>query len=176
MDPARLLALFLVFAPLSLLSVGGGQGVVADIQRQTVHVHGWMNDAAFVDLFALSRLAPGPGSLLATLIGWRVAGWAGALIASIGIFGPSSLLVFGLARLWERRRGARWQLAVEQGLAPVAAGMILAAGVVLLRSAEGGWLAWAVALGSTLALLFTRLSPFLLLGAGAAIFLGVWSG
>ncbi|PKU24547.1 chromate transporter [Telmatospirillum siberiense] len=166
-----LIQLLLVFVPLSFLSVGGGQSVIADMHRQSVTVYGWMNDAQFLNLFALSRMAPGPGSLLAALIGWQVQGWAGAATAAAGIFVPSSLLVYGLAKLWARYRGARWQMAVEIGLAPVAAGMILATSCVLLRSTEGGWLAWAVALLSTALLLFTRLSPFVLLGGGALAFL-----
>jgi chromate transporter len=133
-----------------------------------------MTDGQFLALFALSRMAPGPDSLLASLIGWEVRGWAGAVVASVGIFLPSSVLVYGLARLWARYRGAPWQRAVEHGLAPVAAGMILAAAGVLLRSAEGGWLAWAVALASAAVLLATRLSLFILLGAGALAFLLFW--
>lgn len=171
MNENPLLQLLLVFVPLSFLTVGGGQSVIADIHRQSVAVHGWMTDQQFLSLFALSRLAPGPGSLLASLVGWQVRGWAGAIVASLGIFAPSSFLVYGLARLWARTRGAPWQRAVERGLAPVAAGMILATVFVLLTSAEGGWLAWAVALGSGAALLATRISPFILLAIGAAAFL-----
>ncbi|KGM30112.1 chromate transporter, partial [Inquilinus limosus] len=74
-------------------------------------------------------------------------------------------------RLWARYRGAPWQRAVETGLAPVAAGMVLAASFSLLQAAEGGVLAWAMAGISCLSLLFTRVSPFLLLGAGAVLFL-----
>lgn len=171
MDEAPLLQLLLLFVPLSFLSVGGGQGVIADIHRQVVSVHGWMSDAQFLNLFALSRMAPGPGSLLAALIGWQVQGWLGAFAAAGGIFVPSSILVYGLARIWVRYRGAKWQIAVERGLAPVAAGMILAASFVLLAASEGGWLAWSVALGSAVVLYFTRLSPFILLATGALSFL-----
>src|SRR5260370_458497 len=74
-----LLALAAVFAPLSLATIGGGQAVVADIQRQVVGVHHWMTAAQFLDAFAISRMAPGPGSLLVTLIGWDRAGFLGAI-------------------------------------------------------------------------------------------------
>jgi chromate transporter len=157
-----LLRLLIVFVPLSFLSVGGGQSIIADIHRQSVGVYGWMTDARFLDLFGLSRMTPGPGSLLVTLVGWQAAGWAGALVATAAIFVPSSLLVYGLARLWARYRGAPWQRAVEAGLA---------ASFTLLQAAEGGVLAWAMAAIACLALLFTRVSPFLLLGAGAVLFL-----
>ena len=137
MRPHLLLALAAVFAPLSLATIGGGQSVLSEIHRQAVTEHGWLTEQGFLTLFALSRLAPGPGSLLVTLIGWAVAGWAGALVASVAIFVPSSLLLYGLARLWARHRGARWQVAIERGLAPVAAGLILAAALTVAGGGAG---------------------------------------
>jgi chromate transporter len=166
-----LVQLVRVFAPLSFLSVGGGQSIISGIHGQVVSVHHWMSNVQFLNLFALSRMAPGPGTLLVTLIGWQVGGWAGAILASAAIFIPSSLLVYLLAKLWEKQRGAPWQRAVEVGLAPIAAGMILASSFILLRPAEGGPLAWIVALGSCVLLLWTKISPFLLMAAGAIVFL-----
>ena len=166
-----LLSLFAMFAPLSLATIGGGQSVVAGIEREVVDVHHWMTASQFVNDFAISRMAPGPGSLLVTLIGWQVAGVAGAIVATIGIFGPTTFLIYGVAHLWSRNPGARWQKALERGLRPVAAGMILAAVYVLLRSLDGGWLARVIAFGSTGALMASRINPLLLLAAGAAIFL-----
>lgn len=76
--PAIALSILMVFLPLSLVTIGGGQSAVADMHRQIVDVHQWMTASQFVDAFAISRLAPGPGSLLATLIGWRIGGAWGA--------------------------------------------------------------------------------------------------
>ncbi|WP_367850155.1 chromate transporter [Rhodoferax sp. WC2427] len=163
--------LLAVFAPLSFLSVGGGQSILADIHRQAVGVHGWMTDAQFLDLYALSRITPGPGSLLVTLVGWHVAGFWGALAASVAIFVPSSVLVFGLAHVWSRYRDRPAIRAIESGLTPVAAGMVLAASCTVLRAAEGGVWAWAVAALSTLALAWTRVNPLLVLAVGALVFL-----
>ena len=144
------------------------------MHRQAVTVQGWIPESVFVTDFALSRLAPGPGSLLVALIGYQAAGWAGALVASIGIFLPSSVLLYGLARLWARYRGRPWQRAVERGLAPVAAGLILAASFTVLQATGGGWPSWVVALGSTILLSTTKVSPFIILGVGAAIFCGMF--
>ncbi|WP_394790796.1 chromate transporter [Rhodoferax sp.] len=160
-----------VFVPLSFLTIGGGQSIVADIHRQATVVHGWMSDAQFLDLFALSRITPGPGALLVSLVGWQVAGGWGALVASAAIFLPSSVLVFGLAHLWARYRQHPLIRAIESGLIPVAAGMILAASCTLLRAAEGGIWAWSVAGLSTLALLKSRVNPLLLLAVGGLLFL-----
>ena len=176
MRASLLWTLFAIFAPLSFTTIGGGQSVVSEIHRQAVIQHHWLDEEGFVTLFALSRLAPGPGSLLVTLIGWVVAGPAGALVASVAIFLPSSLLLYGLARLWARHRGARWQSAIERGLAPIAAGLILSASLTLVQASQGGPYAWAVAALSTAALVGTKLSPFVLLAAGAATFLALGVG
>ncbi|WP_241133380.1 chromate transporter, partial [Achromobacter insuavis] len=126
MNLATLHDLFAVFTPQSFLTVGGGQSILPEIHRQAVDNYGWITEAQFLDYFALSRITPGPASLLVTLIGWQVGGWAGAIAASIAIFLPCSLLIYALARVWARYRHATCVRAIEAGLVPVAAGMILA--------------------------------------------------
>src|ERR1700757_3461319 len=179
-DLKVLLALALVFAPLSLLSIGGGASLLAEIEHQSVTVHGWTTQREFADLFAISRAAPGPGSMLSTLIGWKVAGVPGALTATIALYLPSSLLVYAAARLWGRWRGSLWHSAVERGLAPIAAGLILAGGVAVLRVSPGGPAVWLAATVATAVILWRPLlHPLLLFFAGGALFglaeaLGLW--
>ena len=163
------LQLALVFAPLSLISLGGGQAIIADIDKQVVQVHGWLTQGDFVDLFAISRAAPGPGSLLSTLIGWRVAGIPGAAIASLAFFVPSSLAAYLGALLWSRYKDAPWRGAVERGLAPVATGLILSGAYAVLAS-SGTISLWAiVAVSAGIFVLRPKLNPLLiLLAAGLA--------
>lgn len=169
----RLLELIGIFAPLSLATIGGGQTIVADIQRQVVDIHHWMNASEFLNAFAIARMAPGPASLLATLIGWRVAGGWGALVATLGIFGPPAILMYGVAHVWSKHRGARWQGALERGLRPVATGLILATAYVLIQSLDGGWAARGIALLSTAALMLTRVNALIVLLCGAALFVAL---
>src|SRR3984893_8369013 len=98
-----LIALGLVFAPLSLLSFGGGNAVLADLAQAALDVQVWTSEREFSDLFALSRAAPGPGSMLAALIGWKAAGIPGALVATLAFYLPSAALVLGGLGLWGRR-------------------------------------------------------------------------
>src|SRR5215470_12297223 len=142
---ASLLALGLVFAPLSLLAFGGSNAVIAALAQQAVAIRHWTSEREFTDLFALSRAAPGPGSMLAALIGWKVAGLPGAVGATLAFYVPSSLLVYGVAAMWGRWRGSPWHAAVERGLAPIAAGLVLAGGIAVLRTAPAGVLAWGLA-------------------------------
>ncbi|MCO5092941.1 chromate transporter [Bosea sp. (in: a-proteobacteria)] len=167
------LGILLVFLPLSLVTIGGGQSAVADMHRQVVEVHQWMNAAQFVDAFAIARLAPGPGSLIATLIGWQIAGFWGAVAATAGIFGPTAFLIYGVAHLWSRYEGARLLRALERGLRPVAAGAILAASYVLVQSLDSGWLGRGTAIASTALLMLTPINPLLLIAAGAGSFVGL---
>ncbi|WP_345815148.1 chromate transporter [Paraburkholderia sp. PREW-6R] len=165
-----LIALFSVFAPLSIVTVGGGQAIIADIQRQVVDVHHWMTHAQFVNDFAIARLAPGPGSLLATLIGWQVGGVAGAVVATLSLFLPTAFVMYGVAHLWTKHRGARWQVALQSGLRPVAAGLILAAVYVLVKGLEGGWIAWVTALVATGIVMTTRVNALLVIAGAAGVF------
>jgi len=170
-SPEMLLALGVVFAPLSVLAFGGGNAVLADIAKQAIDVHHWTNEREFADLFALSRAAPGPGSMLAALIGWKAAGIGGALVATLAFYLPSAALVYGVGRLWGRWRGSPWHTAVERGLAPIAAGLLLSGGIVMLRASPAGWPVWAAAIAATAILLrWPRLHPVPLLLAGAALF------
>ena len=172
-----LLALVVVFVPLSLLSIGGGASLLADMEHQSVTVHGWTTPREFADLFAISRVAPGPGTMLAALIGWKVAGWAGAVVATVALYLPSSLVVYGAARLWGRWRGSVWHAAVERGLAPVAAGLLLSGGIAVLRISPGGPTVWAAAIIATVLLLrWPRLHPLALFATCGALFglAGLW--
>jgi chromate transporter len=170
-DGKTLLALLLVFAPLSLVSIGGGPAVLAEMQHQSVVVHGWMTQREFADLFAISRAAPGPGMLLVTLIGWHVAGWLGVLTVSLAFFLPSSLLVFGIAHVWNRWRGTRLHGAIEAGFAPIAVGLVFAGAVAILAVGRASPWAWGVALAVAAGRIWRpRLHPLVLLGLGAGVF------
>ena len=166
-----LIALGVVFAPLSLLSFGGGNAVIADIAHQAIAVQGWTSEREFADLFALSRAAPGPGSMLAALIGWKAAGIPGALVATLAFYVPSAALVLVAVRLWGRWRGSRWHTAIERGMAPIAAGLFLAAGIVVLEASPGGPAVWVAAIVTTVPLLrWPGMHPVPLLLGGAALF------
>ena len=168
------LGLLAVFVPFSLVSIGGGTSVLAGIQHQAVDVRHWVTAREFVELFAISRAAPGPGSMLTTLIGWHVGGLFGALVATLALFVPSSLVCYGVAVVWRRHRGKRWHTALEQGLAPVGIGLILAGALSILRLSGGGLLSYGLAFGSAGLLTWRpKLHPLLLFVVGGGIAVAV---
>lgn len=158
-----------VFGQLSLVSVGGINAVLPELKRQVVERHGWMSAADFAALYALAQAAPGPNMLVSTLIGWHVAGIAGALAATGALIGPCAVLTFLVAGAWHRFRDRPWRLLVQAGLMPVTAGLVVAAAIVLseataISAGHAGLTAVAAAL-----LAATRLHPLWVLGAGAAL-------
>ncbi len=166
----QLWPLTVVFVSFSLSSIGGGTSLFAPMHHQAVDIHQWITSQDFVDLFAISRAAPGPGSMLATLIGWKIDGLLGALVATLALFVPSSILVYFVARVWNRYRGRKWHSALEHGLAPIATGLISAGTLAIARVGGEGVLSWVVAVGSALILARFAVHPLFLLAAGAAIF------
>ncbi|HQT79970.1 MAG TPA: chromate transporter, partial [Rhodopila sp.] len=144
-----LLQLIGLFAMLSVLAFGGGAGVIPDMQRAAVDQHHWLTGREFLDIFAISRAAPGPGSLIVVLIGLKAAGVAGAAVSFAAMFAPSCLAVHLVARSWHQAAHAAWRALLERALAPVAVGLTFASGLALMRGTEHGWLPWGLTILST---------------------------
>ena len=165
---ATLLQIAGLFTMLSLLAFGGGAAVLPDIQRGAVEVHHWVTAREFLDMFAISRAIP-PGSMIVVLLGQKAAGLAGALVALLAMFGPSSVLAYALARVWHRAGGAAWRQVLEQALAPVSVGLTIASGIAIARGTEHDWPAYVITAATTLLLAFTRLHPLVVMAAGAGL-------
>ena len=165
---APLPGLALLFAELSLLAFGGGNSVLPEMQRRMVDVHGWMTAAQFNALFGMAQAAPGPNMMVVTLLGWRLAGVWGALVATAAMFGPSSLVTGVALRVWERFRHAPWRRAVQAGLVPVTAGLVAAGAALIAGTAAGTPMLAGVTVAAAVLSVTTRLHPLWLLGLGAA--------
>lgn len=170
MDEGKLLGLVLLCVPLSLLSFGGGQTILAGLQHQTVDVHQWLTGQQFTQLFAISRAAPGPSTLITALIGWEVAGLAGAIVATLAIFIPSSALICLVGKWWQRHRGSTWTVAVERGLVPIAVGLIFAGGLAIAKASEPTLISVATIAITAAVLYFTKTSPYTILGVVGLIY------
>ena len=136
MKAATALHLCLLFGGASLMSIGGGNSVVPDIELQAVDTYHWITRSQFADLFALAQAAPGPSILIVTLVGYAAAGVPGAVLATAAMVLPAAALVLVFARFWERARTSPWRFAFEHGLAPVAVGLIASSGIIVARGAD----------------------------------------
>ena len=155
------------FAALSFVAIGGINAIMPEIHRVVVDVEGWMSSAEFVDLFALAQLAPGPNAMVVALLGWKVAGVAGALVATLATCGPSSIGCYVAWRFADRFQHSRMRAVVQRALSPIAIGLILATGYTLARGADRSPGAFALTLVATAALAWTRINPVWVLIVGA---------
>jgi chromate transporter len=164
---SAVLALFLHFVLMSLMSVGGVGAVLPDVQRYVVEVQHWLTAKQFADSFALGNAAPGPNMMYVTLIGWQVAGFFGALAATLGMIVPSATLTLAVVRWNALAPDTRAGRALREGLAPITIGLILASGWVLVNSANHDWRGYALTGGTIVAFMRTRWNPLWLVAAGA---------
>jgi chromate transporter len=157
------------FLLLSLLSIGGANAIIPEIQRRAVDVEGWMTNTDFTQMFALSQAAPGPNVLIVSLIGWKAAGYVGAVVAMLAMCAPSSVLTYQIANAWDRFRDARWRIATQTAVAPVTVGLILASGYVLTRTIDHEWNAYALTAATAAVALVSRVHPLWFLGIAAVL-------
>lgn len=168
-DDSPITPLILHFLLLSLLAIGGANAVLPEMHRQVVDIEGWMTDAQFAQTYAIAQSAPGPNMLVVTLIGWHVAGFWGALAATLAMCGPTCVLAYVVGGIWHRFREARWRRIVQGALIPLAVGLIAASGVVLAMGAARSPSTALLTAAAALVLYFTRISPLWMMALGAIL-------
>jgi chromate transporter len=167
--PNPILTLLWTFALMSLFAVGGANSAIPEMHRVAVDVQHWITDKEFADAFAISQMSPGPNVLIVTLIGYSVAGIAGALVATLAMCAPTAILAYYVSRFLARSSHSRWPAIIQAALVPLSIGLMGASGLILAQSADRSWaggLLTAVAAGLAFA---TRLNPFWMLLAGAIL-------
>ena len=169
-----LVALAGYFALLSLFAVGGANAAIPEMHRVAVDAMHWMNERQFADMFAIAQISPGPNVIIVTLIGYHVAGVAGAAVATAAMCGPTCVLAFLVARTWDRFKQARWRVAVQAGLVPLSLGLIGASAFVVARAADHTLVAGAITAATALVAFATRINPLWLFAAGALLGLSGW--
>ena len=169
MIPPALIELVEQFGLLSFLAIGGVNALIPEIHRRVVDVYQWMSNAEFAQAFAISQASPGPNMLIVSVIGWKVYGFLGALVATLAICAPSSVLTFAIAHVWDRFRDAPLRAAIQRGLAPVTVGLVLASGYVLARTADETLPAYAITAATAALALITRVHPLWFLITAAAL-------
>ncbi len=168
MSRADLFALFLHFLSLSVFATGGVMTLASDMHRYVVDQHGYITHTDFVNSIALAQSAPGPNVLFVTVMGWQIAGVPGALATTLGLSLPALIFPFLVSRLGRRAQFERALRVVQQGLGPVAIGLMAATCFLLVSEAPGVWKGAAIIVAMIALLTLTRIPAVLLIfGAGA---------
>ena len=151
------------------LTFGSGLVIVPFLEQGLVRETNWLNPREFLVAVAIGMLSPGPVVITATFVGYLVAGFWGSLVATIGIFLPSFLMVLVVAPILMRHRGNTNVQGFVKGAFAAAIGTILGASILLGKIAIGDWLTALIAAGSLLILFRFKVSNPMLVGATAVI-------
>jgi chromate transporter len=169
-----LLTLAWTFGLMSLLAIGGANSTIPEMHRVAVDVQHWLSDSQFADMFAISQLSPGPNVLIVTLIGYHVAGIAGALVATFAMCGPSAAFAYFVSNMLTRSSHSTWPAILQAALVPVSIGLMCASGLILTLTSDSTWTAAVLTLGAAALALATRLNPLWMLVMGGILgFAGV---
>ena len=178
--------LFLHFATLSLLGVGGAITTAPDMHRYLVYGQHWLSESQFTSSIALAQAAPGPNVLFVALMGWNVglnaggglsAGAPAVLLALTGVVAtmagimlPSSVLTYTATRWAHKNRELRPVRAFKAGMAPIVIALLIATGWLLSTAHNNpgqDWPLWTITAVTAMLVWRTRLHMLWLLGAGA---------
>ncbi len=157
------------FAMLSAIAVGGAISMVPDISRYMVDEKALLSAAQFSEAVAVAQAVPGPNVLFITLLGWQTAGAIGALLATLGLLVPSSVITYHANRWRSGNLDTRAVRAIRLGLSPLAVGLTLSAGWVLAAGAITHWTLALLCVGTVVVCLASRLNPLWLIALGAAL-------
>ena len=164
--------LFTTFAGMSLLLFGGGFVFIPLMQESIVETYQWVSQKEFVDAIAMGQITPGPILISATFIGYKVAGVAGAITATIGIFAPPAILMLICTHYLTKLKSSKTIQAILKGVRCGVIGMIAAAAYVVAMSAEINTITIAIFLVSLFALIKLKLEvAWIIPAAGLTTFL-----
>jgi chromate transporter len=167
-DEATLARIFGFFAKAALVVFGSGLAVVPFLHGGVVASYGWLTERQFLDAVAVSMITPGPVVITVAFIGYLVAGPVGGLVAALGMFLPTYLVVVLMAPWFRRIMANRALRSAVDGVTAAAAGAIAGAVVVLGRRALIDGPTWAIAIVTLVLLWRVRRipEPALIVGAG----------
>ena len=188
LSPQDWFDLFMHFAVLSLLGIGGAITTAPDMHRFLVSEKNWLTDESFSSCIALAQSAPGPNVLFVALMGWQVgvtaggglsagalAWWLGLLgmmLTMLGIMLPSSVLTYKATKWAHVNRDLISVQTFKSGMAPIVIGLLVSTGWLLSaahRDLAQDWKIWMVTAVATLVMLRTSIHLLWLIAAGGIL-------
>ena len=155
-----------LFLKIGVIFFGGGYVLIPLLHRIMVEQLQWLTLKEFLDGVALSQLTPGPLAMLATFAGYKAAGFAGALVGTVFIFLPCTVLMLVISSHYEKIRNMELIRNTLDGLLPAVVGLVAAAARNLGKTSLVSIRDLLLLFAGLLILQFTRVSPmFVILGA-----------
>jgi chromate transporter len=159
--------LFLFFFKTGLLVFGSGLVIVPFLKTQVVDQYHWLTMQQFLDSVAIGMISPGPVVITATFVGYLLAGFTGAVAATVGIFSPPVLFVLLATPLLRRYRESRFIRAFIRGVSSAVVGVLVATTWLIAKSAVIDPVTFGIAAVALALILLTKLpDPAVIAAAG----------
>lgn len=125
-----LMDIFLIFLKIGAFTFGGGYAMIALLEDEFVDKRSWLNESEFLDMTAIAESTPGPVAInAATYLGYKLAGFKGALAASLAVCIPSFAIIYVISFFYERFQQITWVASAFKGIQACVVYLILSAGL-----------------------------------------------
>lgn len=161
------LQVFMFFLKIGSVLYGSGYVLLAFLQRELVENNHWLTSQQLLDAIAIGQFTPGPVFTTATFVGYLLAGNAGAIAGTVGIFLPAFVLVWIVNPWVTQLRQSPWVSGFLDGVNAASLGLMAVVTYTLGRAAIVDWLTVVLTLVSAIAIFrFKVNSAWLVLGGG----------
>lgn len=123
--------LFFTFLKIGFFVFGGGYVIVPLLQEEVVFKNHWLTQKEFLDSLTIGQITPGPVTITATFIGYKIGALGGAILATLGIFGPSLIIMGVLSKIYQHFEDNLYIKSAFRGILLAVIGLILATAVTL---------------------------------------------
>ena len=136
-----LLDLFLTFAKIGLFTFGGGYALIAFIENTCVERKAWITHDEMMNVTVIAESTPGPIAInCATYVGYKQKGFAGAVVATLGMVLPSFIIIFAISMFLDNFLDIQWIAHAFMGIKIAVGILILDAALKMIRKMKGGLL------------------------------------
>jgi chromate transporter len=167
--PISWVLVFLTFLKLGAVVYGSGYTLLAFLHTDLVQNLHWLTDKQLLDAVSVGQFTPGPVFTTATFIGYVIGGWPAALLATLGIFLPSFVLIVLIHPVASRLRQIAWTATLLNGVNAAALALMTGVLIQLGQHALTDVLTWAVAVLALVILVRFKLNSVWLILAGVVI-------
>lgn len=160
--------IFLRFLKIGTILYGSGYVLVAYLESEFVKP-GFLSNQQLLDAVAVGQITPGPVFTTATFVGFQLGGLAGGVLATIGIFLPSFLLVGLLVHITDKMRRSKLVASILDGINVASLALMGVTSFTLAQSSLLNPVHWGVFGLSLLLLIWKKVNSIWLMLAGALI-------
>lgn len=160
--------IFATFFKIGAFTFGGGFAMIPIIKEEVVVKRNWVKDEDFIDIISIAQSSPGPIAVNSSIyVGYKIKGFLGALVATLGVVAPSFLIILFIAKFFYEFKDNIFIEKIFLGIRPAVVALILSAIYGLVKKSGFSYFQLLIAVFTALVIIFLKINPIYM------IFLGI---